>query len=345
MAYKRSKGKLARRKQQRVPLTLTFFSSGTVAAGTTETFFVDLSLAASIVNRRGYKQEYGDWAVSSIKFTGSYPGNITLSTAPSTWMATNAYRKARSMWYEMNKQVTDSNEAIVGKYQDFKVYLDSDMAQANIQQLDAAGVPTPGTILTPVDSLGNHTTGDYTDANSPKADWDYSTIQVPNDPVSGTTQEYGLHITGASGVTMGIIQGYGLSRARPQLDEPNTPGATSSSDWMTALFDDGENFEEIKHDLIDDNDRPPYAVGSPGGASEFYPGGANELPGNEIIDVIKMTGNYSGSGLSQGSSCPFMARHGLIRIDFTNVGDNAQNVGFQVRLVPGNNRGYMCEAV
>lgn len=337
------------KKIQPAPLTMSFASTTTVLPGEVGTYYVDLALCASILNRRGYKQQHGDWAVSSIKFTGIYPGNITVSTAPNTWTAHNAYVKARAMWNEMNDQVEDTNGDISGKYADFKIGLDSLMLDQNIQQLDNAGVPTTGSILTPRDSNGLLTTADFTDANAPKADWDYSTIQVPNDPASGVTTEYQLHLTGASdvvGLKMGIIQGYGLSRQRPQLDEPNTPGSTSSADWMTALFDTGEAFEEIKDDLINDNDRPPYAVGSPGGNAEYYPGGSNELTGNELVDLVKMTGNYDGSGLSQGTSTGFMARHGLIRIDFQNGStETSQNLVFQIHLVPGSYRGYMVEEV
>ncbi len=337
------------KKLQPAPLTMYFASTDTVAAGAVETYYVDLALCASILNRRGYKQEHGDWGVSAVKFTGSFPGNIVVSTAPNTWSARNAYTKARALWNEMNDQVEDTNPSIAGKYADFKIGLDSYMLDQNIQQLDNAGVPTSGTILTPRDSNGLLTTADFTDTNTPKADWDYSTIQVPNDPASGVTTEYKLHLTGASDIPnfkMGIIQGYGLSRARPQLEEPNTPDVHTNADWMTSLFDDGENYEEIKEDLIEDNDRPPYAVGSPGGGSEFYPGGANELTGNELVDLVKMTGMYDGSGLSQGTSCGFMARHGLIRIDFQNGSETtAQNLVFQIHLVPGAHRGYMVEEV
>ncbi len=248
------------KKLQPAPTTMYFASTDTVASGAVASYYVDLALCASILNRRGYKQEAGNWAVATIKFTGSYPGSIAVSTAPNTWMAHNAYTKARAMWNEMNDQVEDTNPSIAGKYADFKIGLDSNMLDQDIQQLDNAGVPTSGLILTPRDSNGILTTADFTDANAPKADWDYSTIQVPNDPASGLTTEYKLHLTGASDIPngkMGIIQGYGLSRSRPQLEEPNAPGATSNADWMTALFDDGENYEEIKEDLLHDNDRPP----------------------------------------------------------------------------------------
>lgn len=292
--------------------------------------YIDLNLAASLVNRRAYKQENTNFAVASFEFLGSGTGSVAIGKLPETWVAHNAYTKARALWNEMNDQVLDSNDGIQGRYQDFKVYLEEPMSAETIQ----TSANPNGKILTPL--AGDWTQANFDETANPKANWDWSTIQVPNDPVSGTTSEYALHMVGASTATsQGVITGYGLSRQRPQLDEPNTPGAGSAADWMTALFDDGEQLEELKTDLIDDNDRPPYAVGSPGGASEFYPGGGNEFNTLQTHGFASYTNTtVSAKNVIQGG----MFGLGLLAIE----NDTGANLNLLVHLIPGTHRGYMC---
>ena len=268
MAYKRSNGKLPSRRPKIQPAveTLSFW----VPPGLS---YVDLSLAASIANRRAYKQEHSNWMVAgftlySVNAT-SNPASFNIYKVPNTWVVDNAYTKSKAMWEKMNDQVLDDEEGIQGKYEDFKVYIDRTMVGQTVQ---CAADPT-GKILTPlteqapggvgtgliqvpapanVDSL---TTADFTGAAAPRADWNYSTIQVPNEPGSGQTTEFSLHIVGPSySDSKGLIEGYARSRSRPQEQDPNAP---LGEGWMNELFDLGENNEEIRDDLVEDNDRPP----------------------------------------------------------------------------------------
>ncbi len=342
MAYRKSKGKARRSKKIEPSVMRMTFSVPTDQTGAASIQCLDLSLAASIANRRFYRQGI-NWAVAGIKLTASGTGNVRTSKIPTSWSVSNAWEKSFRTWQRMNDQVLDENPSIQGKYHDFKVLADSAMATAAVQQNGSTGIGP--FILTPVDSLGNLTQGDYTGAVSPKTEWKYSTIQVPNDPTTGLTQEYSLHICGPAvpGTSMGLVSGYGLSRSRPVLQDPNTPGASAAGDWMTAIFDDGEQLEELKTDIIEDNDQPPYAVGSPGGNSEFYPGGGNEFVGLQYVDFSEFTATtVSGTNHVQGGQYPC----GLVRFDIDN--DAHASGGFntlliQVDLVPGHHRGYLCE--
>ncbi len=298
------------------------------------TSYIDINLAASLVNRRAYKQENTNFAIASFEFLGSGSGSVAIGKLPETWVAHNAYTKARALWNEMNDQVLDTNEGIQGRYADFKVYLDENMVSQTIQTANNPG----GRILTPTSSSG-WTQANFDESAAPKANWDWSTIQVPNDPASGVTTEYTLHMIGGASVapaSMGVIHGYGLSRSRPQLEEPNTPGALATGDWMTALFDDGEQLEELKTDLIDDNDRPPYAVGSPGGNSEFYPGGNSEFESLQVHGFCSYTGTtISGKNVIQGG----MFGLGMCKIQ----NDTGSTLNLLIHYVPGTHRGYLCE--
>ena len=282
--------------------------SFTVPNGTS---YLDLSLSASIANRRFYRQGL-EWAVAgfTIFSNPTVSGGMDFTKIPETWVASNAWHKSFALWREMNDQVLDKEPSIGGKYADFKVYADQNMVGQNIQCTEQAG----GLILTPQDYTGAFTNGDYLGAVSPRADWAYSTITVPNDPnalpVPGVTEDYQLHMVGESTVgSKGMITGYAKSRSRPQSQDPNVPTNTS---WMTELFDDGDQLEELRDDIVTDNDRPPYAVSPEQTANEFYPGGQQEFPSLQVHDNAKVTSTTVG-GKTTVRGGTFQC--GLIRLD------------------------------
>lgn len=339
MAYRKSKGKARRFKKIEPAVMRMTFSIPTDPTGAATTQFLDLSLAASIANRRFYRQGI-NWAVAGIKLTAQGTGNVRTSKVPTTWVAGNAWEKSFRMWQKMNDQVLDDEPSIQGRYHDFKVYADSTMVGAAVQQDGFTGLGP--FILTPVDSGGNLTKGDYTGAVAPRADWAYSKIQIPNDPTTGLTDEHFLHFVGpeVANVSVGLIEGYAKSRSRPQEQDPNVPVGEG---WMNELFDLGENNEEIRDDLVDDNDRPPYAVIGAASSRESYPGGSEEFPQLQYVDFSEFTATtVSGTNYIQGGNYPC----GLIRFDIDN--DATASGGFgnlliQVDLVPGHHRGYLCE--
>ena len=216
------------------------------------------------------------------------------------------------------------------------------MVGAAVQQAGFTGLGP--FVLTPVDSAGALTQGDYTGAVSPRADWEYSKIQIPNDPTTGLTDEHFMHFVGPeiANVSVGLIEGYARSRSRPQTSDPNVP---LGEGWMNELFDLGENNEEIRDDLVDDNDRPPYAVKDSLSTGEFYPGGSQEFPNLQYVEFSEFTATtVSATNHVAGGQFPC----GLIRFDIDNDattggGTGFQNLLIQVDLVPGHHRGYLCE--
>jgi hypothetical protein len=283
MAYRKSNGKLQRRASKIQPAveTLTFALANGVS-------YVDLNLAASIANRRAYKQEHSDWAVAGFTLYAQGTGNLTIWSLPDTWVCDNAYVKSKAMWEKMNEQVLDDEPDIQGKYNDFKVYMDSGMVAESIQTAtNASGkISTPltedpgtGDIQSPAVGVNSLTTADFTAGAAPRADWNFSTIQIPNDPASGVTSEFNLHVVGPNRSVVagdpvdskGLITGYAKSRSRPQEQDPNAP---LGDGWMNELFDVGENNEEIREDLVEDNDCPPYAMFGAATTRESYPGGS-----------------------------------------------------------------------
>lgn len=319
MAYRRSNGKGRSKKIEPAVRTISF----EVPAGIS---YVDLSLCASISNRRFYRQGL-NWFVAGMTAFTTSPGTFITSKAPDTWMASNSWEKAYHLWRKMNDQVLDEEPSISGRYQDFKVFLDATMAGQTVQDATNAA----GKILTPRDSLGNLTTGDYSEAASPKANWDYSTIQIPNSPGAGVTTEFGLHFIGPDAATKGLVAGYALSRSRPQTEDPNVPTVDG---WMTELFDVGNNMEELRDDIQEDNDRPPYPVVE--GVTERYAGGATEFPGLQIHDAAIISPTTVG-GKTSIPGGNFQC--GLIQLN--NTTDAVLNL--QIHLVAGPHRGYLCQ--
>lgn len=327
MAYRRSKGK-ARRKLQPAVMQLSFV----VPSGTS---YIDLALAASIANRRGYKQECTSWAVSQFELfnTPSATGLLYIKKAPQTWIVDNAYTKSKTLYDKMNDQVLLEEPDIQGTYSDFKIGLDYEHVSQSIQD----NRNPSGRILTPVALVAGSTVFTEADFNgpfSPVADWDLSTLKIPNDPASGVTTEYTMHLVGGDqSDSKGLIAGYEKSRSRPQPNDPNVPTVEG---WMNDLFDDGEQLEDIRDDLVSQNDRAPYPVGE--NRAAYYPGGSNEFAGLQIHSFCNFTSTtIGGKATIAGGIFDF----GLMKI----INETENVVSMVIHMVPGSHRGYMVEMI
>jgi hypothetical protein len=296
--------------------------------------FVDLSLAASAANRRFYRQST-TWAVAGMTLhtPSGLTGVFDVSKSPDTWVAKNAHGKAKQLWFKSQDQVLDDQPTIKARYNDFKVALDADMVGAGIQ--DASASPAQdGDIMLPVDRQ---------DFTAKVGEWVYSTLQLPTDGGSAAPDEVLMHMVGSNVGTapnidsVGVIHGYGLSRSRPQLIEPNTP---TSGGWMNDVFDVADNLDEIRLDVTDNNDVPPYRVGDETSADEFYPGGVNNQPSSALHSVSFV------SGTTVGGKTPIeggMFHCGLMRFDW-NLTGSSDSMYLAIDLVPGRYKGYLTEA-
>ena len=234
--------------------------------------YVDLSLAASAINRRFYRQGT-TWAVSgmSLHTTGA-TGSVEVSKIPDSWVAKNAHTKAKSMWMKSQAQVLDEQPTVASKYRDFKIYMDEDMI--GVQEQDINVPAGNGTLLLPVDRRG------YTIKTG---EWDYSTIQLPDTGGSNPPTEVTMHMVGDDDLANGsvaIIHGYAESRSRPYRNDPNIP---ADGGWMNSVLDVADNLDEIREDLSENNNQPPYKVGDVNASTAsqqvtFYPNGPNNQP-------------------------------------------------------------------
>jgi hypothetical protein len=296
--------------------------------------FVDLSLAASAANRRFYRQST-TWAVAGMTLhtPTALTGVFDVSKSPDTWVAKNAHGKAKQLWFKSQDQVLDEQPSIKARYNDFKVALDADMVQAPIQGASASAA-AEGEIMLPVDRQ---------DFTAKVGEWTYSTLQLPTDGGSAAPDEVLLHMVGSNVGTaplidsVGVIHGYGLSRSRPQTIEPNTP---TTGGWMNDVFDVADNLDEIRLDVTDNNDVPPYRVGDEASADEYYPGGVNNQPSSALHSVSFVSGTTVGGKTRVEGG---MFNCGLIRFDW-NLTGSTDSMYLAIDLVPGRYKGYLTEA-
>lgn len=341
MAYKRSNGKLQRRKKiEPAVQTLYFLTNPTPSGGGISVNYIDLSQVASLVNRRFYRQGI-NWVVSGIKVFGTQTGSVIVNKLPTTWVMHNAWKKGMAHWMRMVNEASEEGESLKGRFMDFKIYADSEHHTqgfgANLlpNTLDSGGA-TPAT----------------------EGEWESSKYIIPDTTLGGTggvrTREIiatGLNYPGASVATgfdaVSLIEGYAASRALPYQEDPNTPAdardtvAGTPENWLGALFNEGiRQSDEVIEDMTTENNIAPYPFEGDGTNTDtMYPGGANQLGGLQLHDFATISPTtIGGITFLKGGEFPC----GLIRIDHETV-DTAANLGIQIDLVPGNHRGYMCE--
>ncbi len=304
------------------------------------TDYIDLSQCASILNRRFYRQGL-NWAVSGFTLitTASTSGALVISKIPDTWVASNSWEKGFRHWLKMNNDAMDGTESIKPKFMDFKVYMDSAHHQAgvgaNLLPVSQSGAPaTPGTW--DMSEVTFHTSTDTTNATDYEIIW------------TGGSYPGAAPTSGLDAVS--LIEGYASSRGLPEIRDPNAPGDASDvgptatpENWIGALDTEGsDQHEDVLTNLLADNNQAPYPYENDGTATDTqYPGGANQLPGVEIVDYVGVSATTIGNVTKiRGSNF----QGGLIRLENTFSGGTG-NHAILVHLVPGPHRGYMCQSM
>jgi len=316
MAKKKSRTKRMKKVQ---PSVLTMLFEIPVGNST-----IDLSQAASILNRRFYRQGI-TWAVSG--FRAYKPGateagavGLTISKLPNTWTMSNGWEKSFRLWNKQQMEAIEEAgaESAVARFRDFKIHMDvthvTDGFSNNLLPQDDRVVQQPTPTLV--------------------GEWQHSEIVIPNytADASGTEivpREFALHAVGAGYNTLsrGIVQGYADSRAYPQSPDPVSPVISSANNWMRDMFDVGSDNSEITGNATDRNDDLPYT-------QVEYPGGSTQLPGLQMVDAAYFSaGTNSNKLYLKGDTFPC----GLVRV-FSD-----QLITLIVDLVPGHHKGYLCQ--
>jgi hypothetical protein len=306
--------------------TMTFSTTTVPQGGGTDSFYIDLSQAASLANRRFYRQGI-NWAVSGIKLLSTdFIGSVYVTKLPNTWVMSNAWEKAFRAWQRMNRQSLSESESLKPKFLDFKIHADSQHQQDGFSRN-----------LLPITQSAVGTTA---------GEWIPSVISIPSsNPATGSAVEFELIAVGDNTqAAKSLIEGYAASRGLPNIADPNTPDDALSYDenWLTGMFNDGteQDVQNLEH-LTQDNDIAPYPFENAGANFDtMYPGGANQMSGLEIHSIEFLTGTtIGGTTRIKGGNFPC----GLVKFDLTNTGTVTSGIVIQLDLVPGNHRGYLCE--
>ena len=285
---------------------------------------IDLSQAASTLNRRFYRQGIL-WAVSGFRFFTPTPvtdpaKGVSVSRLPSTWSMSNGWEKAFRAWNKQQKDAVEAAgaESAIARFRDFKIHMDVTHVTNGFSDN-----------LKPVDDRGV--------ADTVMGEWEESLIVVPNQTLDATgsrvdPKEYSLHAVGVNdnaGISRGIIEGYADSRAYPQSPDPVSPPIDSFNNWMRDMFDVGNDNQETTQNATDRNDDLPYTQVN-------YPGGENQLPGLQVVDAAYFSAGHNANKLIlKGDTIPC----GLLRINNT----SDVQLSMLIDLVPGHHKGYLCQ--
>ena len=283
---------------------------------------IDLSQVASIMNRRFYRQGI-NWAVAGFKVISpaGASGSLSVAQLPNTWVMSNAWEKAFRAWQRQQNEVLEdgTQESVRAKFNDFKIFADADHHSVGV-----AGN------LIPIDLAG---------ATYPLGEWEASQIVIPNYQSPGVNYEPFLTAVGDDvggvGGSISLIKAYQSSRSVPQSPDPAIPpGILSNENFLSMMFDVGDNNEDIMDNVVGKNDELPYVQNE-------YPGGPIQLVGLEWHDFAQIynTSATTNVGIANVKGGNFPC--GLIRIDWSP--DEAANLVIQIDLIPGNHRGYLCE--
>jgi len=277
--------------------------------------YIDLARDLSRMNRRLYRAGRV-YHVKKITLTSPNTPNgtnfVSCSTAPDSWVARNAWARGFKSWKQMNKTATGQLAGnIAGTWSDFKIYMDSGMAAATLEN--------------PYDNGNN--------AAAAALNWDVSSFVTPDG--TATDDEFYATLLGdhdggpGSRVSIGLIKSYAQSRATVQLTDPSVP-TEASGDPLVNLFDYGTTIDDVIDNLEDENDAPPYSLIQ-------YPGGGANMPKPL---VVQMTTIVDGRG-TMGS---FSAMMGHLEIELKSGIPN-DLISVLVELAPGKYRGISSEAI
>ena len=265
---------------------LSFESSGNTSR------FIDIGLALSALNRRGYRQGVY-YYVNSVEVYNDEAGVIDLHTLPDNYITKNAWNRGFEHYQKMNSFV----ETPRSKWHDFKVYM------SNLHRSTGSLEP----------SL--HYVNAASQTISPD-EWAYSTFTSMDDDGDNTqdADNFPVHMlgphVGSSGDwnSVGLIKSYQSQRTLPATNGTPQTFSDGPTDPLLNLFDfsSEDALNEIALNLSTANDQPPYDK--------------DQFVGVESDHMYHVARIGTEQGINRiGRAAGFCAPMGLICVDPQNV--------------------------
>jgi hypothetical protein len=273
----------------------------------TQTRFISIAKALSIVNRKFYRAGVY-YYVNSVEVYNNSVGLLDIHTLPDNWITKNAHARAFKLYQKMNALPQEAGASgYRGKYHDFKVYMSDQHRQRGDVNPSLYDINAQNQVF--------------------QADnWDYSQFVSADDNQdgSGDADEFVVHMLGdhvnAQGnsgaipsgwASIGLIKSYMESRATVQagpLLDSDLP-----EDPLINVFDfsSEEQMNDILENLDQHNDAPPYDQDNMIGQSQ------------SSMQHVARLGLEAGAG-RVARAAGFCAPLGLICID---PSANAQDMG------------------
>lgn len=297
----------------------------TLPANTTS--YIDSGFTLSYMNRISMKQGM-EYVIESLEVFGepATTSSVQVESLSKNWVSSNSWMKGFSHWKAQQDQWLEEagQSSRKARYNDFKIFYDSQHSNADNLLPQNTITETAAKVIDP----------------TVQTEWDYSQVVVPNDGAVGTTNEYFLMMNGDDvGTRKGLIHNYALSRARPQVFDPNQVSPAEDGGLYQDMVDVGDNLEEVGTNVSTNNFVPPYLLadaisGVVGG--EFYPGGKNvAVAGSTIRDILTVR---SGTGaFNSDSTGTFTALCGLIKL----INNTDANLTIRVTWASGPYKGVL----
>jgi hypothetical protein len=293
------------------------------------TVYIDLAKALSIMNRRAYRQGLY-YYVASVTFSNGSEAYCQVNTIPDNYMTKVSWVRGYRKWSEMNRRANAGMSNVTPKYHDFKVLMNA----------------ASGSTLDPARGFIGSTTTNAAD------DWVISQF-VTEDPYlhggaasdtpveAHNADQFTAHMlgdhTGSSGAwtSIGLINSCAdVWKHQPSVGEPTLLG-DSDIDPIANLFDAADTHDDVRLNMDEDNDEPPYDSDRWIGAIS-----ADET----TVSAIMRTSAGAGAVTTAAGFC---APLGLLQVSTSDfgAGTSIDLVELIVKLVPGSYNGVYAERI
>ena len=259
--------------------------------------YIDLAKGLSLPERRMIHQKQVFTVWGGMIVDDPTATLVKISTAPNNFYTRNAVTRGFRAWKASRAKALeasgDSAGQTVGKYSDFKVYLD-----------DSAGE-----YRNPFTAGSDELTG---------GEWQYSEIV----PEQGATKAFQIvgnsHPAGRYNLSLGWLETRPRVVRDPQMPDLNSDGISDHEvDFINTMFQDSVEDTQRLALIEGDNNDAPFPMGSLMTTQEAY---SSSAPNNLQLQFI----SHSGGKNEVNSAVPgFQALCGLIRVDVSNT-DSAE---------------------